>query len=143
MNGLGSAVARGSSNAFKGTMNAMSSVETRNVARDSLFLFAQLTFEGQTETHRVKVRNLSAGGMMAETGDIKTSRGDRLGIELRNVGVIKGTVAWAQDNRFGVAFETEIDPKIVRAPVGTTSDKPRPNVSQPTFSDEERRLRKL
>ena len=127
-------------------MNAMSSVETRNVARDSLFLFAQLTFEGRTDSHRVKVRNLSAGGMMAETSEIAASRGDRLEIELRNVGMIKGTVAWAQDNRFGVAFETEIDPKIVRAPVGTAPEAPRytrPSITQPIFSEEERRLRNL
>ena len=100
----------------------MSSVDTRNVGRDSLFLFAQLTLDGQAEPVRVKVRNLSAGGMMAEAGGMAISRGDRVGIELRNVGTIKGNVAWTQDDRFGVAFETEIDPKIVRAPVGT----PRP-----------------
>lgn len=127
-------------------MNAMSSVDTRNVARDSLFLFAQLTFEGQTQAYRVKVRNLSAGGMMAETGEITASPGDRLEIELRNVGIVKGSVAWAQDNRFGVAFATEIDPKVVRAPVASRADVPlyaRPATTPPTFSDEERRIRKL
>ena len=124
----------------------MSSVETRNVARDSLFLFAQLTFEGRAAAERVKVRNLSAGGMMAETGGAEASQGDRLTIELRNVGAVKGSVAWTQDDRFGVAFDTEIDPKIVRAPVGSTAPAPRytqPATQPTTFSDEERRLRKL
>lgn len=124
----------------------MSSVETRNVTRDSLFLFAQLTFDGQPDTHRVKVRNLSAGGMMAEASGFTVTRGDRLDVELRNVGTIKGNVAWSQDNRFGVAFETEIDPKIVRAPVGTASETPRfvrPISGTPAFGDEERRLRNL
>lgn len=127
-------------------MNAMSSVDTRNVSRDSLFLFAQLTFDGRTEPQRVKVRNLSAGGMMAESSDVSAAQGDRLEIELRNVGTIKGSVAWVQDNRFGVAFETEIDPKIVRAPVGTTTDvrqNIRRSAAPVTFSEEERRLRNL
>ncbi|WP_247714880.1 PilZ domain-containing protein [Qipengyuania mesophila] len=127
-------------------MNAMSSVDTRNVARDSLFLFAQLTFAGQAKTYRVKVRNLSAGGMMAETSEVAASRGDRLEIELRNVGTVKGSVAWAQDNRFGVAFEKDIDPKVVRAPVGSTAEIPhyvRSTSAASTFSDDERRIRKL
>ena len=63
----------------------MSSVDTRNVGRDSLFLFAQLTLDGQAEPVRVKVRNLSAGGMMAEAGGMAISRGDRVGIELRKI----------------------------------------------------------
>lgn len=124
----------------------MSSVETRNVTRDSLLLFAQLTFEGRSEAIRVKVRNLSAGGMMAEESGVTASRGDRLMIELRNIGMVKGSVAWAQGNRFGVAFENEIDPKIVRAPVGSTAPALRytqPATQPTTFSDEERRLRKL
>ena len=94
----------------------MSSVETRNVTRDSLLLFAQLTFEGRSEAIRVKVRNLSAGGMMAEESGVTASRGDRLMIELRNIGIVKGSVAWAQGNRFGVAFENEIDPRSCGPP---------------------------
>ncbi|MEX0342792.1 MAG: PilZ domain-containing protein [Erythrobacter sp.] len=127
-------------------MNVMSSVDTRHVARDSLFLFAELTFEGRSEAARVKVRNLSAGGMMAESSDIAVSRGDRLLIDLRNAGRVKGSVAWTQGNRFGVAFESEIDPKAVRAPIGTGPQTPnyaRSTLSAPTFSDHERRIRKL
>lgn len=92
----------------------MSSLETRNVVRDSLFLFADLAFEGSADVVRVKVRNLSAGGMMAETG-ASASRGDRVTVGLRNLGEVKGTVAWIQGNRFGIAFEQEIDPIVVRA----------------------------
>ena len=124
----------------------MSSVETRNVARDSLFLFAQLTFEGRAAAERVKVRNLSAGGMMAETGGAEVSQGDRLTIELRNVGAVKGSVAWTQDDRFGVAFDTESDPKIVRAPVGTKTEPPaylrKTALASPTPADATR-IRKL
>ena len=93
----------------------MSNVDTRQVNRDSLFLLAQLRVDGQPETYRVKVRNLSAGGMMAES-EAKVMRGALVHIELRNLGWVEGTVAWKQDNRFGIAFVEEIDPAVVRGP---------------------------
>lgn len=93
----------------------MSNVDTRQVNRDSLFLLAQLRVDGRDAVHRVKVRNLSAGGMMAE-GDVKVTRGERVAIELRNIGWVDGTVAWKQENRFGIAFVDEIDPLEARAP---------------------------
>jgi len=100
----------------------MSSVDTRQVNRDSLFLLAQLRVDGQDELLRVKVRNLSAGGMMAE-GEARVARGSMVAVELRNLGWVEGSVAWKQDNRFGIAFAEEIDPAVVRAPV-TSADGP-------------------
>ena len=94
----------------------MSNGETRTVDRDSLFLGAQLRVEGDKTNFRVKVRNLSAGGMMAE-GDVIVQRGALVQIELRNIGWVEGAVAWKQGNRFGIAFTEEIDPKRARAPV--------------------------
>jgi hypothetical protein len=91
----------------------MSNVDTRQVNRDSLFLLAQLRVDGQDMVHRVKVRNLSAGGMMAE-GEAKVMRGAHVLVELRNIGWVEGAVAWKQGNRFGIAFADEIDPVVVR-----------------------------
>src|SRR5918993_682736 len=106
----------------------MSNVDTRQVNRDSLFLLAQVRVDGQDAVYRVKVRNLSAGGMMAE-GEAKVMRGSLVMVELRNVGWVEGSVAWKQDNRFGIAFVDEIDPSIVRggagAPQGVDFDAPR------------------
>lgn len=96
------------------------SVDTRHVSRDSLFLFADLVFEGRGEAARVKVRNLSAGGMMAQGGP-PVSTGERLAVDLRNVGSVGGTVAWVQGNRFGVAFDVAIDPKLVRDQIPAAS----------------------
>lgn len=94
----------------------MSQVETRQIDRDSLFLMARVKVEGDTAgvEHRVKVRNLSPGGMMAE-GAVRVARGARVQVELRNIGWIEGEVAWKQDNRFGIAFAEEIDPQRARA----------------------------
>ena len=81
----------------------MSNVDTRQVNRDSLFLLAHVRVDGQPAVSRVKVRNLSPGGMMAE-GDAKVVRGTLVAVELRNLGWVEGSVAWKQDNRFGIAF---------------------------------------
>ena len=92
----------------EGYVGFMTAIDTRSLKRDSLFLSADLTLGEGGEPVRVKVRNLSDGGMMAEA-DLEVERGMRLGIELRNIGRIKGSVAWTQDNRFGIVFDNEID----------------------------------
>lgn len=113
----------------------MSNVDTRQVGRDSLFLLAQVRVDGQDKVSRVKVRNLSAGGMMAE-GEMKVVRGARVEVELRNLGWVEGSVAWCQGNRFGIAFIDEIDPKLARAPVQGSTIKT-------GLSDGERGIRKI
>lgn len=107
----------------------MSDLETRTVSRDSLFLLANIRVEQDSEVHKVRVRNLSDGGMMGE-GNIRVQRGNRLEIELRNVGKIGGSVAWVQDNRFGLSFDEEIESSHVRKPssdVETNGDQVREN----------------
>lgn len=97
----------------------MGESEHRQIARDSLFLMAELRLDGMEGEQRVRVRNLSAGGMMAEGGP-RAVRGQALKINIRNIGWIDGSVAWVQDNRFGIAFRDEIDPKVARAPIAST-----------------------
>ena len=99
----------------------MTNVETRSVSRDSLFLLANVRIEAQGAQHRVRVRNLSDGGMMGE-GTINISRGNRVEIELRNIGAVMGTVAWVQDQRFGIAFDQEVNSQAARAPSGQAPD---------------------
>jgi hypothetical protein len=96
----------------------MSNIDTRQVSRDSLFLLAQLKVDGREGETRVKVRNLSSGGMMAE-GNVAVMRGSLVSVELRNLGWVEGTVAWKQENRFGIAFVNDIDPAVVRAPAAS------------------------
>jgi hypothetical protein len=107
-----------------GLHRQMTEAEHRQISRDSLFVLADLQVEGDRADHKVKVRNLSAGGMMAE-GPVKVLRGMPVSINLRNIGWVEGTVAWVQDSRFGIAFRDEIDPKIARAPVGAGETTPR------------------
>ncbi|SFF73667.1 PilZ domain-containing protein [Novosphingobium sp. CF614] len=99
----------------------MNEGDNRQIARDSLFLMADLRIDGLEGEYRIKVRNLSAGGMMGE-GPVRIVRGSIVEVNIRNVGWVKGSVAWVQDNRFGVAFREDIDPKLARAPVGVGED---------------------
>ena len=108
----------------------MTNVDTRTVDRDSLFLLAQLRVDGDQTVYRVKVRNLSPGGMMAE-GDVLVTRGSRVHVDLRNIGWVEGSVAWKQENRFGIAFVDEIDPKMARAPVTGSTSVPVTVISEP------------
>ena len=93
----------------------MGDSDQRQIIRDSLFVMAGLRLDGKDKELRVKIRNLSAGGLMAE-GDFRVTRGVPVSVEIRNLGWIDGIIAWVQDNRFGIAFDEEIDPKIARGP---------------------------
>ena len=96
----------------------------RSSERRSFFLGATLVFEA-VGSFQAKVRNLSAGGMMIELDqapDPEWAPGDRLSVELRNIGLIKGEVAWAGGRRFGIKFDREIDPELARKPATGPKD---------------------
>ncbi len=90
-------------------------------ARDSLFLLAELCIEGSQGQHKVKVRNLSPGGMMVEA-DLKVAQGQQIVVDLRNIGSVRGQIAWVRNGKFGVAFDRSIDPKLARKPVGSSGE---------------------
>ncbi|PVX29096.1 PilZ domain-containing protein [Sphingomonas pokkalii] len=94
----------------------------RSGARDSLLLTAQLRVDGEA-VGQVRVRNLSAGGLMAEYPEPIGLRAP-VEIEVRGVGWVSGKIAWAAEGRVGVAFDHEIDPKLARKPVGGGAQTP-------------------
>jgi hypothetical protein len=95
----------------------------RQDPRDSLFLMATLQVAGTTETSHVRVRNLSAGGMMADYPE-GLDRDVRIDVELRGIGWVKGQVAWSTSGRIGIAFDRPIDPLLARKPVGQGTHTP-------------------
>lgn len=119
----------------------MSDNEHRQIARDSLFVMAELRIDGLEGELRVRVRNLSSGGLMAE-GITHAQRGQMVSINIRNVGWVEGTVAWVEADRCGIAFREEIDPLIVRAPIVAGEGPPR-FVRPPLASIDQARLRKI
>jgi len=97
----------------------------RERPRDSMYLQATLRPRGgapSSPAFTVKVRNISAGGLMGQSDQPVTMR-DHIVIELRNIGEVGGTVAWVKDDWFGVVFDRTIDPKLARRRL-TTRAKP-------------------
>jgi hypothetical protein len=86
---------------------------SRGADRDSLFMQARLTLSGETEPVTVRVRNLSAGGMLAETPQ-RAAEGASVDVELPNVGSVRGRVVWVGEGKFGIAFERPVNPQAVR-----------------------------
>lgn len=101
----------------------MDASENRQIARDSLFVLAELRIDGLPLEHRIKVRNLSDGGMMGE-GAVRVRSGSAVAVNIRNIGWVHGTVAWVQDTRFGVAFTDPIDPRLARTRPVSEDDAP-------------------
>jgi len=95
----------------------------RSAARDSLLLSAQLRVEGEAEA-TVRVRNLSAGGLMAEYAQ-PVDIGTPVEVDVRGVGWVGGRIAWTAEGRVGIAFDREIDPMAARKPVGNGTHTPR------------------
>lgn len=119
----------------------MSDSEHRQLGRDSLFVLAELRIDGRQGEQRVRVRNLSAGGLMADGID-GVQRGQLVSVNLRNLGWTEGTIAWVQGNRCGVAFREEIDPRLARAPIAEGDGTPR-YVRPPLTQTELGELRKI
>jgi len=119
----------------------MTDGEHRHIGRDSLFVLADLRIDGIEGEHRIRVRNLSAGGLMAE-GAFNVQRGQLVWTQLRNIGWVEGSVAWVQDSRFGIAFREDIDPRVARAPLAAGETTPR-YVRPPLSSLEQGALRKI
>ena len=83
-------------------------------ARDSLLLLAEVLAIG--EAWVAKIRNISAGGLMAEPCRGLT-QGETITITLPNLGLVRGQVAWVAAPRFGVEFAEKVDPLAVRGSV--------------------------
>ncbi len=103
----------------------------RGKPRNSIYLGATLRFEGDELLHEVRVRNISAGGMMVDFAVI-TAKGTNVKVDVRNLGKITGHVAWSTETRMGIRFDREIDPAKARVKPFAA---PVPGVSMPVTSD--------
>ena len=128
----------------------MGDTDQRHLNRDSLFVMAGLRLGGTDQEHRIKVRNLSSGGLMAE-GALRVARGMPLEVEVRNIGWVAGSVAWVQDNRFGIAFAEEIDARAARTKSDSVPEQAKYIIQRPVCiarqmtakAEEQKNLRKV
>lgn len=98
--------------------NQPGTTHARGDMRDSMFLQASMQVSPDSEAVPLRVRNLSAGGLMADC-PTAVEPGQEVQVGLRNIGVVPGRIAWVNDNQIGVAFLNRIDPRVARRPVGT------------------------
>jgi len=94
----------------------------RASARDSLLLQATLK-RGSGEVLSVRVRNLSAGGLMGDLAG-KVVPGEALKVELRGIGSVEAKVAWRTAHRVGLTFDEPVDPLLARKPVAAPKPAP-------------------
>ena len=85
--------------------------------RDSLFLSARLRVVGHPDEIEIRVRNLSAGGLMAELPAPLSSTELPIEVQVRGIGWVAGRIAWQTEGRAGISFDREIDPQRARKPV--------------------------
>jgi len=95
---------------------ADAAVRRRIDSRDSMFLHATLRRAGCDDQLVLRVRNLSAGGMMAET-PASFETGEAIEVNLRGIGAVAGRIAWCANGQVGIAFLARIDPKSARLKV--------------------------
>jgi hypothetical protein len=96
----------------------------RGDSRDSMFLQAMMQVAGENHSIQVRIRNLSAGGLMGDCS-LPLPQGQEVSFEIRNIGTVPGRIAWADGQRIGVAFDMAIDPQLARKPVGTKASDSR------------------
>ena len=99
----------------------MAALEKTDPQNHDRFLMAEISVAGNDGAHQIRVRNLSAGGMMGE-GSVAVDSGSQVEVAMPNFGSVPGRVAWVQGDRFGVAFADEIDPEIVFGSNAVASD---------------------
>ncbi|WP_239806995.1 PilZ domain-containing protein [Croceicoccus hydrothermalis] len=99
-------------------------VNSRRHERESLFLVTEVRLERDGAPYRVKLRNISDAGTLAE-GAMRVTRGQAIWVTLPRIGWVAGQVAWSAGDRCGIAFDTEIDSSLVQFPIGESEPAPR------------------
>lgn len=101
---------------------------SRAADRDSLFMQARVAIAGHAEPVQVRVRNLSAGGMLAESS-VSVAQGMTVEVDLRNIGPVPGRIVWTGDKKFGIAFDRAINPQSVRRDVAPQKEEVPPTLA--------------
>ncbi|QKR99558.1 PilZ domain-containing protein [Sphingomonas sp. CL5.1] len=78
--------------------------------RESVSFNARLRVGDAKRAAKVRIRNVSPGGLMAEVPR-PLAPDAAVEIELAGIGWVAGRVAWQIEGRVGVAFDSEIDPR--------------------------------
>ena len=97
-------------------------VKNRGSDRQSIFMIGYLQLAHMRGPQAIRIRNLSQGGMLAET-PLPATVDECLTVHLPNIGPVTGRVAWTALNKFGVAFDNMVDPHQVRRKVPVVKEE--------------------
>ena len=99
----------------------MNPLETRQVTRERVLMFAQVRVANSSDQHRVRIRDLSAQGVQSE-GDIEAQLGDHVEIDFGAAGKVWGVVTRRDGRVLGLKLDEEIEPDVIRRAI-TTKDE--------------------
>ncbi len=85
----------------------------RSAPRDSMFLAGKLTAAESRRSCDIRVRNLSAEGLMADCA-LPLKEGEEVMVDIKNIGEVPGSVAWCRGGRIGLHLRFPVDPKMAR-----------------------------
>jgi PilZ domain len=104
-------------------LDGTAAASARNAPRESLFMLGKLTLKEGSAAIDVRVRNLSATGMMVES-PIFGKIGQDVSIEIKNIGQVAAKIAWIAEKRMGLALIEQINPHLARQPIGVKANTP-------------------
>ena len=97
-------------------MTESGSEAQRRGERDSLLVLARIRIDGAPgDGETVRVRNVSSGGLMAQS-TAAYAIGASVVVELDGIGAVRGSVAWSEAGRIGIAFDHPVDKARARKP---------------------------
>lgn len=97
--------------------------EQRTQLRRHLYLLEQMRIGTDPVALRVRVRDVSATGLMAEC-DLPLAVGEQVTITLRRCDPVTGRIAWVSGSRFGVSFDAAIDPAVAQREIRLEQTQP-------------------
>jgi hypothetical protein len=87
---------------------------TERQHRYSVMLTGRIRRSHATNHMPIKVRNISAGGMMCECG-YPARHDEAVEVELPRLGVVAGRIRWTSGSRIGIEFDGPVDPTLAWA----------------------------
>jgi PilZ domain len=112
-------------------MDESSKSQNRRSRRSNVLMAASIETAGSSTD--VRMRNLSAEGVLVE-GDFLPIEGTQV-LFRRNDLLARGSVAWVQGNRAGIAFDTKLDPETVLRHIPTPRPRKPLDFKRPGFAN--------
>lgn len=93
----------------------------RQPPRQAMLQPARLWLQGDVEDRKVRLRNLSPGGVMVDCAAVREP-GTPVSLSMDGLGTVAGKVAWCTAGRMGIAFDTPVDPALARDGIALVGD---------------------